>query len=309
MPSVKSIKQRIKSAKNTAQITKAMEVVSATKMRRSQEYALRARPYALASLELLHNIIRRTEKLPPLLSPRKVKRRALLVVTADKGLAGAINSNILKKADAWIAAQNDPASFELIIVGKKAKDYYERRNMPITHSFFGFGDYSTRDETVPVADLIIEGFLAGRYDEVYAVYTNFRTSLLQEAVLKPVLPATEVGLTEAVRSILPEAGRFAASIIPAAQPSPYHHDYVIEPSPERVLSVLVPQIIRMHIHHLILEANASEHSARMVAMKHASDNARELITDFTRLYNQVRQAGITRELAEISAGAEALEEV
>lgn len=309
MPSVKSIKQRIKSAKNTAQITKAMEVVSATKMRRSQEYALRARPYALASLELLHNIIRRTETLPPLLSPRKVKRRGLLVVTADKGLAGAINSNILKKADVWIAAQSDPSSFELVIVGKKAKDYYERRNMPIAHSFFGFGDYSTRDETLPVADLIIERFLAGSFDEVSAVYTNFRTSLLQEAVMKPLLPATEAGLTEAVRGILPEAGRFAASAIPAASPGPYHHEYVIEPSAEKVLSVLVPQIIRMHIHHLILEANASEHSARMVAMKHASDNARELITDFTRLYNQVRQAGITRELAEISAGAEALQDV
>lgn len=309
MPSIKSIKQRIKSAKNTAQITKAMEVVSATKMRRSQESALRARPYALASLELLHNIIRRTETLPPLLSPRKVRRRALLVVTADKGLAGAINTNVLKKADAWIAAQAGPSSFELVIVGKKAKDYYERRNMPVAHSFFGFGDYSAREETLPVADLIIGGFQENKFDSVDAAYTNFRTSLLQEAVVKQVLPATEGGLTEAVRSILPEAGRFAASPIPAAPASPYQYEYTIEPSPEKVLSVLVPQIIRMHIHHLILEANASEHSARMVAMKHASDNARELITDFTRLYNQVRQAGITRELAEISAGAEALQDV
>ncbi|MBI4086577.1 ATP synthase F1 subunit gamma [Candidatus Kaiserbacteria bacterium] len=310
MASIKSIKQRIKGAQNTAKITKAMEVVSATKMRRSQQFALRARPYAVASLELMRNILTRTEGevTHPLFSKRAVARRALLVITADKGLAGAINTNILKKADAWIAAHGD-LPFALIVVGKKAKEYYERRGVSIAHAFTGFGDYSTQEQTRPVAETLVNGYLDGSWDEVEAVYTNFRTSLLQESVVRPILPATEGGLFEVVRGIIPETGKFAASALPASPESIYRYEYVVEPSPEEVLSVLVPQLIRLHIHHVILESNASEHSARMVAMKSASDNARELITDFTRLYNQVRQAGITRELAEISAGAEALQEV
>ena len=320
MASIKSIRQRIKGAQNTAKITKAMEVVSATKMRRSQQFALRARPYAVASLEMLQNILARTaanatrsvdgEATPahPLFENRTVGARALLVVTADKGLAGAINTNILKKADAWIASHGD-IPFKLIVVGKKAKEYYEHRGTPIAHAFVGFGDYSTREQTLPVAEVLMQGFLEEQWDSVDAVYTNFRTSLLQESVVRPLLPASEGGLAEVVRGIMPEAGKFAASKLPASPESIYRYEYVIEPSPEEVLSLLVPQLIRLHIHHVILESNASEHSARMVAMKSASDNAKELITDFTRLYNQVRQAGITRELAEISAGAEALQEV
>ena len=312
MASIKSIKQRIKGAQNTAKITKAMEVVSATKMRRSQQFALSARPFAVTSLEMLKNILARTistEEAPvhPLFSKRPIASRALLVVTADKGLAGAINTNILKKADAWIADNSD-LPFKIITIGKKAKEYYQRRNMPITESFVAFGDYSTQDETRPVAEALIDGFVNESWDKVDAVYTNFRTSLLQESVVRPLLPSNEAGLFEAVRGIIPEAGRFAASTLPQKPESIYRYEYVIEPSPEEVLSLLVPQLIRLHIHHIILESNASEHSARMVAMKSASDNAHELITDFTRLYNQVRQAGITREIAEISAGAEALME-
>jgi F-type H+-transporting ATPase subunit gamma len=312
MASVKSIKQRIKGAQNTAKITKAMEVVSATKMRRCQQFALRARPYAVASLEMLRNILTRTARSEkalkhPLFENRVVTSRALLVVTADKGLAGAINTNVLKKADAWIAAHDD-LPYVLVTVGKKAKEYFERKNVPITHSFFGFGDFSTREQTRPVAEALIQGFVDHSWDTVDAVYTNFRTSLLQESVVRPLLPASEGGLTEVVRSIIPEAGRFASSTIAAAPESPYRYEYVIEPSAEEVLTRLVPQLLYMHVHHIILESNASEHSARMVAMKSASDNAQELITDFSRLYNQVRQAGITSEIAEISAGAEALQE-
>ncbi len=321
MASIKSIKQRIRSARNTAKITKAMELVSATKMRRSQQYALRARPYAAASLALLGNILARadTEKPPPhpLFSKRSVTSRALLVVTSDKGLAGAINSTVLKKADAWLAGHEDVPR-TLITVGKKAKEYYERKGAPIVESFSGFGDYSEREETAAVADALLQGFLDGSWDEAAAVYTNFRTSLVQECVARPVLPATEEGLAEAVAGILPEHGRYASPDfrLPTSDfrhgvqqsTDSYRYEYVIEPSQDAVLSSVVPQLLRLHIHHIILEANASEHSARMVAMKNASDSAGELITDFTRLYNQARQANITREIAEISAGAEALTE-
>lgn len=308
MPSTKQIKQRIKSTKNTAQITKAMEVVSATKMRKAQEFALSARPFAVASLEMLENLIKRTPVLPPLLQKREVKNSLLLVVTSDKGLAGAFNANILKKADQWIEKKRAQEShFSLVTVGKKAKEYFERRRIPITQSFWGFGDYSQIEDTMPIAEMILNSFLDGSFDEVDAIYTNFRTTLLQEAVTKNVLPVSEEGVWDMVISILPERGKFAAIEGQPRVRSIYRYEYKFEPSSAEILQMLVPQLLKMHIHHLILESNASEHSARMVAMKSASDNAKELITDLTLIFNKARQANITRELTEITAGKESIE--
>lgn len=313
MLSTKSIKQRIRSVKNIGQITKAMEVVSATKMRKSQEFALQARPYAVASLEMLQNLLVRTpEKLmPPLLNARQVKQTLLLIITSDKGLAGALNANVLRKAEARINANQRGDTYTVITVGKKAKDYLERRGISIHKSFSGFGDHSTLQQTLPVADLVLKGFLAGEWDQVEAVYMNFRTTLLQEAVIKKILPVTRESIEEAVASILPEKGRFSEGASQSyqlkAKSSSYNYEYKFEPSPAEILTMLVPQLLYMHIHHIILESNASEHSARMVAMKNASDNARELIGDLTLAYNKARQAGITNELIEITAGREALE--
>lgn len=310
MASTKVIKQRIKSVKNTSQITKAMEVVSATKMRKSQEFTLRARPYAVASLEMLKNLLSRSPALPPLLQARPVKTSALLVVTSDKGLAGAFNANVLRKAEARIyariSADKRGKNYVLITVGKKARDYFERRGVSIQQSFWGFGDYSTLEQTLPVAETILNGYLMGAFDEVEAVYASFRTTLFQEAVLKKILPVTREGIEEMAAGILPERGRFAVTSnqLPAAR---YTYEYKFEPSPEEILNELVPQLLRMHVHHIILESNASEHSARMVAMKNASDNAKDLIGELTLEYNKSRQAGITRELTEITAGKEALE--
>lgn len=299
---MKAIKQRIKSVKNTAQITKAMEVVSATKMRRAQECALRARPYAVAALEMLKNVLLRTSNLPPLLCKRPVRTSALLVVTSDKGLAGAFNANVLRKAEELIYASGKNGV--LITVGKKARDYFERRGVAIEKSFWGFGDYRTPQETMPAAEHLLNGFLYGQWDELHAVYTNFRTTLMQETAARKIMPATKEGLEEAVEEILPERGRYAElGTESAALRIPYNYEYAFEPSPEKILAALVPHLIRMHIHHIILESNASEHSARMIAMKNASDNASELISDLTRAYNKSRQEKITRELIEVAAGA------
>lgn len=308
MASTKSVKQRIKSVKNTAQITKAMEVVSATKMRRSQEFALAARPYAVASLELLGNLLKRSHVVPELLKQREVKRIAYVAVTSDKGLAGAFNGNVIKKVESVLQARTDtdvPITF--ITVGKKIKDYAERRNISVEKKFWGFGDYTTPEETKEVADLLISGFLKGSWDEVIAIYTNFRSTLRQETVVKKILPATEEGIQDAVKGILPERGRFAESTAATDSANRYAFEYKFEPSPKEILDSLIPQLIRIHIHHLILESNASEHSARMVAMKNASDNARELMSHLTIAYNKARQSGITQELTEITAGTEALE--
>lgn len=314
MASTKAIKQRIRSVKNTSQITKAMEMVSAAKMRRSQQFAFAARPYAAASLEMAKNLLLRTptNQLPPLLTAREIKTSCLAVITSDKGLAGAFNGNVLKKADTQIDMYRElRMPYVLLTVGKKAKEYFEKRNAPIAKSFWGYGDYSSLAETQEVAGVILAGFLDGSWNEVRAAYMNFRTTLVQEPVVKKILPATEAGLEDAVRSILPERGRYAKSSSPPTSnlqpPTSYHYEYLFEPSPAEILETLVPQLIKMHIHHIILESNASEHSARMVAMKNASDNAREMIGGLTLTFNKARQAGITRELTEITAATEALE--
>ena len=308
MASTKTIQSRIKSVKNTSQITKAMEVVSATKMRKAQAFALRARPYAVASLEMLENLLSRTATLPALLASRPVKKSLLIAITADKGLAGAFNANVLKQADAWIEKKrNLKEDFTLLTIGKKARDYFALRRVPIQDSFIQFGDYAHIEETLPVADAIIEGFLLGAWDEAEAVYTHFRSTLKQETTLKRVLPVTKEGITAIVEAILPERGRFAELRSEERETPHYSYEYKIEPSPEEILAGLIPQLLRMHIHHMILESNASEHSARMVAMKSASDNATELIGELTLEFNKSRQAGITRELTEITAGREALE--
>ncbi len=297
--------------KNTSQITKAMEVVSATKMRKSQAFALGARPYAMAGLEMARNLLARTPAnlLPPLLIPREVKKSCLVVVTSDKGLAGAFNGNVIKKAEIKIAELHAAGiPLVLVTVGKKAKEYFEKRQAPIEKSFWGCGDYSSFAETSEVADAILGRFLDGSWDEVHAAYMNFRSTLSQESVVKKILPATEEGIEDAVWSILPERGRYSeVGSRKLEAGTQYNYEYKFEPSSGEILSALVPQLIKMHIHHIILESNASEHSARMVAMKSASDNARDLITDLTLVYNNARQAGITRELSEITAGAEALQ--
>lgn len=308
MPSIKSTKQRIKSVKNIAQITKAMEMVSATKMRRSQLFALSARPYATASLLLLKNLLARAPLLPPLLQKRRKESTALLVVIAsDKGLAGGFNAHILKKADAWIAARRAQSiDFRVVAIGKKAKEHCERRGVALVRSWTGLGDYAKLAETIPIANFLMEGFLARAWDGVEIVYTNFRSTLAQEQVVKKILPATMASIEDAVRSILPERGRFAY-VMDFEQTPRYRYTYAFEPSSAAILETLATQLIRVHLYHTILESNASEHSARMMAMKNASDNAAEIITDLARAYNQMRQAGITRELTEIITGAEALE--
>lgn len=308
MLSTNEIKHRIRSINSTSQITKAMEVVSATKMRRSQEFALNARPYAVASLELLKNLLERTLKLPNLLTSHKIKNSLLVLVASDKGLAGAFNANILKQADAWIQQKkNSGANFKLIAIGKKAKDYLERRGYNIHQNFLKFGDFTKLENTLPLSNSIIEGYLKGDWEEVHILYTNFKTTLLQETVLKQILPVTSEGIQEAVSSILPEYGKYAESANKNLQhKTQYNYEYKFEPSIKKVLDILAPQLIRMHIHHVILESNASEHSARMVAMKNASENAQEIVSKLNLTYNKARQATITKELNEITSGAEVL---
>ena len=314
MQSSRDIKRRIRSVKNIAQITKAMEVVSMNKMRRSQLFALAARPYALASLDMLRNILSLSDKkhLPSLLKQRKVECSLVVVIATDKGLVGGFNDAVFHLAEKRIknlteknSKKNSP---ELITVGKKAKEYFERHGIKPAFHFEQYGDFTTFQNTKPVADAALAGYEEKKWDEVYVVYTHFKTTLKQQAVERKLLPTSEKELSLLMQEIIPEYGRYSEALKEKAKlKTHYNYSYTFEPSASSMLQGLVSTILHIAMHHIMLESNASEHSARMVTMKNASDNATDLEDSLTLEFNKVRQAGITAEISEIVAGAEALQ--
>lgn len=308
MSSSRLIKKRIRSTKNISQITKAMEAVSAVKMRKSQEVALRSRPYALAALEILGNLsskIAQADFFAPLLEKREVGRICLLVVTSDKGLCGAFNGNVLRKA--VDLAGNFRVPVEFIAVGRKGADFLKKRNFKIFKEIAGVGDFGAIEETKFLSDLLKKVYENKRYDEIYAVYTNFLSVMKQEVVVDKILPFSAESIKKRIDEIIPRRGKYAGTPKILGGSGTAVGEYIFEPSPEAVLNELLPMLLEIGVYHVILEANASEHSARMVAMKNAGDNAEDLVGALTLSYNKARQAQITKELAEITAGVAALE--
>lgn len=315
MESVQNIKRRIKGVKNINQITKAMELVAATKMRKSQEVALASRAYAFAALDLLGGLSGaelEKELAPELLQKRGVKRTALVLITSDKGLAGAFNANVIREFEKFLRREkiqiNHPA-YSFVAVGQKAASYLERRISGLENKFTQVGDYTALEEVKPIADFLISGYLIGKWDRVLVFSSHFRSALKQEVLLRQILPADFEELRRTAEEIIPEHGRFSelarekrVSYFNAA----IRRGYLFEPSPRKILAALSEHLILMQIYHIILEANASEHAARMVAMKNASENAEQLAGELTLEYNKSRQAAITGEIMEIAAGAEAL---
>ncbi len=298
------------SVKNIGTITKAMELVAATKMRRSQEIALNSRPYAYAALELLGTLSGlEGVALPELLRPRNVKKTAFLIVTSDKGLAGSFNSAVIKKFENFVKTENidvrDP-KYSFIAIGQKAKSYVERRKLPLIQSFQRVGDFTKIEEVGPISELLISGYVRHDFDRVVSFATNFVTALRQEVFVREVLPISYEKIKESIEALIPESGRYSQYFDLETFSEAKGREYLIEPSPKEVLEELAPQLLKIRIYHIILEANASEHSARRMAMKNASDNASELSENLNVEYNKSRQASITRELTEITAGAEAL---
>ena len=294
MPSLKEIRGRIGSIRNISQITRAMELVAASRMKRAQDAILAARPYA----EELHSALSRVtaamdEEVDPLLARRPVKRIGLLVFTTDRGLAGALDANTVRAALRFIAGRaggtngEGPAEIEAITVGRKGREQLRRAGVPIAAHFPRLGDRPSFGDVTPIARLVTEDFLAERYDEISVVYPAFVSTLTQRAevlTVLPVRPPEELSGAEAQRN----------------------EEYLFEPSPEAVLRQLLPHYVAVGLYRAVLEANASEQSARMIAMRNATDNAGELIDDLTLVYNKTRQATITREMIEIASGAEAL---
>ena len=312
MESAQSLKRRIKSVGNIGQITKAMELVAATKMRRSQEFALASRPYAYAALELLGILSDLTDvPLPELLRARPVAKRLFVIVTSDKGLAGAFNGAVIRTFESFIAREGidlRSGGLSFVAVGQKAKAYLERRKLSVIASFTHVGDFTRPEEVDPISEVLIEGYLRGDFDRATVFFTTFVTTLRQEPVAREFLPVSYEAVKQSIEETIPRAGRYSEyakseSFFSAGERPP---EYIIEPSPHEVLSRLASQLLKARLYHAILEANASEHSARRVAMKNASENAAELSDALSVEYNKSRQAGITRELIEVTSGAESL---
>lgn len=300
MLSTRFIRRQIQSTKNLSKITKAMEMVSAAKMKKSQEAALVARPYAEAALKLLDNVCGSitTQKDYPLAHKREIKKLCLLVITSDKGLCGGLNTNVLKEA-AKIIAENQDKEISIVTIGKKAEKFF-RGKQNVIAIFEGIGDKAELSETLPISRILMDDFIEKKYDRVVAVYTNFISTLQQNAETKDILPVSGKSLKETVDKMgKDEAGR--------SKKLRDITEYIFEPSPEAVLRKLLPNLVETQVFDIILESNASEHSARMVAMKNATDNANDLLEDLKLTYNYARQQKITQEMTEIAAGVAALE--
>ncbi len=310
MATLRTIRLRIKGTKNIKQITRAMEAVSAVKMRKSQSAALSARPYATAALHLLKNLEAsmhtQDTSAHPLLEQREVQTKLLVVVTSDKGLAGPFNANVLKEAERFIQKSN--AKVVVATVGKKAGEYFSRRGRTPIVALTGFGDYASVAEVQPIFEAILEAFTNEKADEVFIIYTNFLSAMKQEVVVRKLLPFSEEGLEAMVTGIVPEKGRFSekGEAQPRREVEPRPLEYLFEPSPNEIFDAILPALLKIEVFHAILEANASEHSSRMVAMRNATDNAGELIKSYTVSLNKARQSAINKELAEITGGSEAL---
>jgi len=326
MESPQNIKKRLKSVSNIGQITKAMELVSATKMRKSQQIALDSRPYAFAAMELLakltvlENI--KKEELPPLFEVRKKGnpsassgqnlRVLFVLIASDKGLAGAFNSSVFKKLEKHFAEdERHPGEEKLFLaVGEKAYQYLRKKDLKVVKKIVQAGDFISPEQAKPIADFITQGYLNKDWDRVIIISTHFKTALKQEPHVRRVLPIDFDHISDTITEIIPERGKFAELIkensISFVPNKLEIRENIIEPSAKVVLEKLASHLFFMQIYHLILEANASEHSARRMAMKTASDNAKDLEENLNLQYNKSRQSRITTEISEISAGAEAL---
>ncbi len=284
MATGKEIKGRIKSVKNTRQITKAMEMVSASKMRRAQQRVIDARPYAEKIGGLIQHLAKRNPEFRhPFLVPREVKNIGIVLVTTDRGLCGALNSNTLRMVTRFMLESKVPV--KLVTVGRKGRDFMHRYGRTIAAEVTGISDRPQLNQILPQITVAIDEFKNGNVDEVYVAYAEFVNTMTQRPVLKKILPAT-----------LPEGEAKAAD-----------WDYLYEPESRDVLNLLMPRYVEAIVYRSLLENVASEHSARMVAMKNASDNAKNLVKELTLTYNQARQAAVTKEIAEIVSGASAVQ--
>jgi F-type H+-transporting ATPase subunit gamma len=289
MPSPREIRRRIRSVKNMSQITRAMEMVAASKMRRAQDRVTAGRPYSERLRDVLADLSSAqldAEQLAqfPLLEQREVSRTAVIFMTPDRGLSGALNSNLFRRGAQYLRdhAGEDP---KVIAVGKRGRDFMAKSGRTLSGEFVQLGDRPTMEDTRPIAEMAVDMFLSGEVDAVHLVYPKFVNTLVQTPEVVQILPIER-----------PEVDENRASA---------NEDYIFEPSAAEVLNAILPRYVEVLIYQAQLETVASFYSAQMVAMRNATDNAKELVGELNLSYNKARQAQITNEVAEISAGANA----
>ena len=285
MASVRQIARRIRSVENTAKITKAMSMIAASKLRRTQDAATQGRSYADSMSEMVSNVMsqaRDDELSQPLAEPREVTNVGLVLITPDRGLTGGLNSNVLRSVGDFIGLQ--PVPVKVVALGKKGIDFARRNRLELIGELSGISDRPTSSDTSPISKAIIGGFINGQVDSIHVAYSQFVNTTMQRPTviqLAPVVP--------------PEISKVD------------NQGYIFEPNANEVLTELLPRYIETLIHHAVLEASASEQSARMVAMNQATDNANEMVDDLTLLMNKLRQETITKELLDIVGGVAAIE--
>jgi F-type H+-transporting ATPase subunit gamma len=284
MADIRSIRRRIRGIQSTAKITRAMEMIATSKMRRAQERGLAGRPYSEKIQQVLADLAalpREGKALHPLLQSRPVTKIGILHITPDRGLCGGLNTNINRRTASFILEQSVPVA--LVTVGRKGRDFMRRYGRDIRAEFTGLGDRPGLLDTLPISRIIIDDYTNGVIDLVYLIYARFISTMVQRPITQQILP-----------------------VEPAEIPGAQNVDYIYEPGPAAVLGELLPRFVEMQVYHAILESIASEQSARMVAMRNATDNANELIEELTLMYNKARQESITKELLDITGGAAAL---
>ena len=284
MANIRAIRRRIRGVQSTSKITKAMEMIAASKMRRAQERGLAGRPYADKIQQVIANLAALTEagrEPHPLLRRRPVNKIALVHITPDRGLCGGLVSSLNRTIASYILEQKVPVT--IIAVGRKGLDFIRRCEKEVLAEFTLLGDRPSLIDTLPISHILINDYSQGVFDLVCLVYAHFVSTMVQRPCVQQLLP-----------------------VAPASIPAVQNVEYIYEPGPDVVLGNLLPRFVEMEVYHAILESIASEQSARMVAMKSATDNASELIDGLTLLYNKARQEAITTELLDIAGGVEAL---
>jgi F-type H+-transporting ATPase subunit gamma len=284
MVSTQILRRRIRSVQGTAKICKAMEMIATAKMRRAQEQAIAGRPYAEEISKVVSDLAVEAQasgKVHPLLQKREVQKVAIIHMTTDRGLCGGLNANQNRLVASFILKQTVPVT--LVTVGRKGRTFARSTQRDLRAEFTGISDRPSLLETLPISRLVIDDYTNGEVDLVYLAYPRFITTMIQRPTMEVLLP-----------------------IEPAVLPRAQVAEYIYEPGPSAILGGLLPRYVEMKVYHAILELVASEQSARMVAMRNASDNAKELIEDLTLALNKVRQEMITKEICDISGGAEAL---
>ena len=300
MASTKEIKRRIKSVKNTKKITKAMELVAASKMKRAVSSTLASRLYAEYSWEVLTSIARNTEKIThPLFLEREVKNILLLLITSDRGLCGAYNTQIIKKVLFLLKKENENIKIDIITIGKKGDMMMRRVGRNIIASFFELPSNISLSDIVPISELAINEYNLNHYDKVLIAYTDFISALSQKPNIRQIIPVSKTSLKELIDTFGDNLRNKDEK--PASQTDRVT-DYLFEGDQDLLIGSLAEKLTRMQIYQMLLESNASEQSSRMVAMKNASEAAGEMIDDLTLIFNKARQSNITREISEISAG-------